>query len=99
MIDLDEVANAIDRIQAGETNWTAIEHLAALYTVKNNLDVQDAAQSRSPGPDDISSEFGEAIRNKPIRDVLEIIDELMDALQVTQPRLYNSVIRKIQAIE
>ena len=31
-------------------------------------------------------------------EVWKIMDELMDTLQVIQPRLYNSVIRKIDSI-
>lgn len=44
------------------------------------------------------SEFSQVVDGKNMDDVWGIIDELMTTLQVLQPRLYNSVIRKIDSI-
>lgn len=44
---------------------------------------------------DSGSEFSRLINGRKINDVLAIIDDLMDALTAINPRLYNSVIRKI----
>jgi hypothetical protein len=43
------------------------------------------------------TEFSQSIQNMPVDEILEIIDELMTTLQVVNPRLYSSVIRKIQS--
>lgn len=42
------------------------------------------------------SEFFEAANGLPIDSIWEIIDELMETLQVINPRLYAGVIRKLQ---
>ena len=42
------------------------------------------------------TEFSWAISGKDPDDVWPIMDELMSVLQVTQPRLYDGVMRKLQ---
>lgn len=41
------------------------------------------------------SEFLEAVDGKPIDGVMQIMDELVGSMQVLQPRIYDSVMRKI----
>ena len=43
--------------------------------------------------------FLKAVENKNSVKVFDIIDELMDVIKVTNGRLYNSVMRKIDEIE
>lgn len=42
------------------------------------------------------SEFSRLINGRKAADIWPIMDELMDALMAINPRLYNSVIRKIE---
>ena len=42
------------------------------------------------------TDFLQAIEGKDIEKVFLIIDELMDAVQMLQPRIYDSIMRKIQ---
>ena len=42
------------------------------------------------------SEFAKLVNGKDQDEVMKIIDELMDAVNVVNPRLYASVIRKLQ---
>lgn len=44
------------------------------------------------------SEFLEAVDGKPIENVMLIMNELMDSMQVLQPRIYNSVMRKVSGL-
>ena len=44
---------------------------------------------------DSDTEFADAIRGMNVCDVLNIIDELMSALQITSPRLYAGVMRRV----
>lgn len=44
------------------------------------------------------SEFLTAIEGKPADAVMRIMDELMDSMQVLQPRIYDSVIRKVSSL-
>lgn len=59
-----------------------------------------AARSDEPAETTIDyksdTEFSQTIDGKKMDDVLPIIDELMEVLRVTTPRLYKGVIRKIQ---
>ena len=43
-----------------------------------------------------NSEFAELVNGQDQDKVFKIIDELMDTLQVINPRLYASVLRKLQ---
>ena len=45
---------------------------------------------------DSGSEFSQLINGKKAADIWPLMDELMDALIAINPRLYNSVIRKIK---
>lgn len=41
------------------------------------------------------SEFLEAVDGKPINGVMQIMDELVGSMQVLQPRIYDSVMRRV----
>lgn len=44
---------------------------------------------------DSGSEFSDVINGKNIEDVLPVMDELMESVQIISPRLYDSVIYKL----
>ena len=85
--------------------------LAAFYTIKNNLYPREKEFTSMPyqsaymdaGRDktekiieyDSGSDFSNAINGRNAYDVWAVMDELMDALMAINPRLYNSVMRKI----
>lgn len=81
--------------------------LAAFYTIRDNLfptnsDITEppVVYSRSSASEDFysynsGSEFSDIIKGMETNKVISIMDELMDTLQVINPRLYNSVIRKL----
>ena len=76
--------------------------LSAYYTILDHME-ESGAESTSvqrysySAPPDYKSdtEFAQAILNKSNEEVLEIIDELMTALQVLNPKLYKGVMRKL----
>lgn len=82
--------------------------LAAYYTIRDHLEAQGNAPvlpGRSyapepPQPETIQwegdSEFARTIRGLPVSYIMPIMDELMEAVQVLQPRLYAGVIRKLE---
>lgn len=45
-----------------------------------------------------TSEFVQAIKNKPIDKVWALIDELVQSVQVLQPRLYDGFMEKIMEL-
>lgn len=80
--------------------------LAAFYTIKKEL-FNEEIPMYSYAPEPVGnekldtygdSEFLEAVSGKSLSDVMPIMDELMDAMKVLQPRIYDSVMRKIEAL-
>jgi hypothetical protein len=83
--------------------------LAAYYTILRELypnEQRDApvlpAQSFAAEPEvvnfDGDSEFARLIRGQSVSYIMPIIDELMDAVRITQPRLYDGVMRRLEAL-
>lgn len=81
--------------------------LAAYYTIKDHLEGQGNApvlpsRSYAPAPEpeavkwEGDSEFARSIRELPVSHIIPIINELMDTVQVLQPRLYDAVMRRIR---
>ena len=75
---------------------------AATYMTERNvkLDVpQVLGYSSSPATEyDSGSEFSDAARGKDTYELMEIMDELMEALQLLAPRMYAATIDKIKAV-
>ena len=70
--------------------------LAAYYTILNELTGEPKiVQSYATGYES-ETEFGQAIAGRDMDEVMPVIDELMTALSVLQPRLYRGVMRKLE---
>lgn len=80
--------------------------LAAFYTIKRELYGEEkqavqTAYSYAPAPDrnmiqmDSDSEFARAIDGRDQQEILPVLEELMNTLQIIQPRLYNAVMDKL----
>ena len=41
------------------------------------------------------SEFGKAVNGKNVEDIMVLMDEVMEVVQVINPRLYNSIMERI----
>jgi len=88
--------------QRNPTSNTCIK-LAAFYIIRDNMYPKDKMQepvaySTSAGPMwGSGTEFGQAIADRDINDVMPVIDELMSTLQVLNPRLYAGVMRKLNS--
>lgn len=106
MITENDLLEAIAECQ-GERNPNANTciKLAAYYTILDNIkpktDVQEAvnsAYSYSANASvhlDSESEFAQRVEGMYADDLLKLMDELMTTLQVVNPRLYKSVMRRI----
>ena len=110
MITLHDLDTAIAKCQglADPKPSDAIK-LAAFYIIKNEMYSQPddpGTQSYSyAAPSEPvetvidyqgDSEFSEMIDGRKASEIWPIIDELMEVIRVTTPRLYKGVIRKIQ---
>jgi hypothetical protein len=77
--------------------------LAAFYIIKKEMfgEPESPVYSYAPAPIqnlialNSESEFARAIDGKNQNEILPIIDELMQTLNVIQPRLYNAVMNRI----
>lgn len=112
MLDPKEIDIEISRLEYGESSYPAYAKLANLYTIRNQMQKQGSEkQDRSydysysvdtSNPTQVeaygNSEFLATISGLKQSDVWEIMDDLMDTLQVTNPRVYNGVMRKIRQL-
>lgn len=110
MITKQDLLEAIAECQGvrNPTSSTAIK-LAAFYTILDHIEDSKETQevlpfptysyANEPSEETISyqsdSEFSRAIQGMETGKVLAIMDELMNTLQVVNPRLYNGVMRKL----
>lgn len=105
MITEQDLLSAIAECQGQRNpNANTCIKLAAYYTILNQMQgkepqeipVYSFAAEPVKGVDYSSNtEFCDRIAQKPPEEVYAIMDELMTALMVVNPRLYNSVMRKL----
>lgn len=78
--------------------------LAAFYTIRREMygeEKEAEHYSFAPAPVrntveiDSDSEFARAVDGRDLGEVFPVIDELMDTLQIIQPRLYSAVMMKL----
>lgn len=97
MIKEQDLLDAIAECQ-GERNPNAntCRNLAAFYTILDH--VQDNTPKMEYSYDnkyESSSEFYLAIQSKSIDEIMALFDEVMETIQVVNPRLYTSVMKKL----
>lgn len=91
--DLEE---AIKKCQGQKNpNANTCIKLAAYYTLLDHIS-EDADYSYGSKPS--NSEFMRMIKNKRVDDVLLIVDDLMEELQGTAPRMYYEAMERIQSL-
>ena len=108
MITQQDLARAIAECQGDRNpNANTCIKLAAFLTIQRELfgEEKQAEQlpsySFAPAPDrniveiDSDSEFARAVNGMPLDELLPVMDELMDTLQIVQPRLYSAVMSKL----
>lgn len=113
MIDENELRLWISRLETEESSWNNYEKLAALYIIQNQqkkMPESTAASvmySAAAAPSVMASadveEYGDtdflrAVAGKDPAKAWIVVDELMDTLRIVNERVYNSVMRKIQAL-
>ena len=105
MITEKDLLEAIAECQ-GERNPDArtCRNLASFYTIldhmereNNNIDIQ--SYSYDAEPRFTGSDLSMAIQEYGLNAVLPILDDLLDTVQMTNPRLYASFLRKLNRPE
>ena len=103
MMDLEEIEKAIEEHEQMQTNLQVCERLAWLYIVRDYLSnkdnsVKDNSPTSERNIDVAESEFGKLIRSKSQERVMAVIEELMQTIEVINPRLYAGTIQRIKDI-
>lgn len=107
--NIKEIEWAISELEQEESSKSNYIFLAALYTCRDYLQqgggaiLQREGYSASSAPDEPLGLYGESnflreVYGKAPEDVWAVMDELMDTLRAVNPRVYESVIRKIQKL-
>lgn len=99
MITEQALLEAIAECQ-GERNPDArtCRNLASFYTILDHMtqELQQPVINQYSGDDGYTgSELSRAIQEKGLANVLPALDELLDAVQVYNPKLYKSFLRKL----
>lgn len=92
MLDGWEIDMEIARLEYLESSYQNYSKLADLYTIRNQMTRQLEAAPAG------ESDFLRTVSGKDAEQIWEIIDELMGALEISNPRVYNSVMRKISEL-
>ena len=104
MLDERELNAAIAGLESREATFSVCAKLADLYTVRDHIAGQKA-QSQ-PRPEQAravngiygGSEFLRIVAGKDSDRAWAVMDELMDALHVVNPRVYDSVMGKLDSL-
>lgn len=106
-MDIDEINTHIHKLKCGSTDWQSVEKLAALCTVRDELEEKQAPETQTqalPSTDyraaysakaNPQSEFVEAASAAPFGGLMEVLDEHMSAIKLAYPKEYELVMRKI----
>ena len=99
MITKRELDGAIAECENAPASYSVCEKLATFYTIREHAFNEDTGYSYDE-PQVIDSygetEFLQAIQGKSPDEMWKLMDELMQAIFITNPRLYDSVMRKIK---
>lgn len=101
-MDIDEINDHIHKLKCGSTDWQSVEKLAALCTVRDELEeahapetpiqALPAAYSTAAEP---QSDFVAAASSVPFGGLMQVLDEHMKAIKLVYPKEYELVMRKI----
>lgn len=109
MKNCEIIEKEIAELEARQIDYNVAEKLAWLYIVRDHIkqhkphttmeepveksEMRDIVLSSGEG-----SEFMRVIEGKDLDCVLAVIDETMDTLQTTLPRIYNGMMSKLREI-
>lgn len=106
-MDIVEINEHIRKLKCEETNWQSVEKLAALCTVRDELEEAHAPETQTQAlpPTDCraaystaaepQSDFVAAASSVPFGGLMQVLDEHMKAIKLVYPKEYELVMRKI----
>lgn len=100
MISKQELLDAIEQCERAPMSYQNCEKLATFYAIYDHLYAEPEPQVERVTETKISvsgdSDFYRKIDGSNASSVWKIMDELMQTLQLVQPRLYDGVMQKIE---
>lgn len=108
-MDIDEINEHIRKLKCEETSWQSVNKLAALCTVRDELEekqqpepqlveVHEAKIPAYSTASDPQSEFVRAASAVPFGSLMDVLDEHMSAIKMVYPKEYELVMRKIKTL-
>lgn len=89
MIQLKDIEQSIRELENSQPTYQTCEKLADLYIVREHLNTI-GVEGDSP--------FLKKLKGKRMDKALSLIDELMETLEVINPKLYESVLMRIDEL-
>lgn len=101
-----ELMDAINEFDRSKHTIQNCEKLAAIYTVLDHLDEPGYSGYSYSKKDPVDAEIGfygdseflEIVSGKPEKDVLLLVNELVEAVSVFNPRLQSNFLDKLRAL-
>ena len=104
MINLDEIEDEINRLEHGNTTYSACEKLSVLYTVRNQLSQGDCPKQAEESYSSYSfaaepkSEFLKVVADAPLEGVMDILNKHMEVVKAIYPKEYDMVLDMIRGL-
>ena len=101
MVDLNIINGTIAEWEAKELTFVVVERLAWLYIVRDHIlmNVPEEVEAPAIMPAvalSSGSEFMNACEKADHVKMWQILDDMMDAVRVLQPKLYDATIEKLR---
>ena len=96
MLTLDGIEREIQNIMDHGTNREDVACLADLFVCRSAMRGGDAAMSDEK-IEATGSEFSACVNGKCFSEILPFLEELLDAVKVLHPRMYESFISKLKS--
>lgn len=109
-MDIDEINEHIRKLKCEETSWQSVNKLAALCTVRDELEETHAPETQTQAlppatyaaehstATEPKSDFVAAASSVPFGGLMRVLDEHMKAIKLVYPKEYELVMRKIASL-
>lgn len=95
-MDYREIAEEIEKLERDGTSYQNCVKLAVLYSIIDHK--PDKSQSYGFSYSSSASRFLNACNGKRAEDILQIMDEHMEAIEALYPKEYNLIIERINRL-
>lgn len=102
MLTKSELLKAIDELEDASPTFQNCQKMATFYTLLNAIyRSNEPSQQIESVREEVISEHGDSdflrlVEGMDSREAWSIMDELMETIRVLQPRLYDSVMRRLR---